>query len=154
MIILRVKNILDKLFARRDPMPPESERFEADPEVEKIYGPLVTEYFKTDTYVKDFKALMPSAQVAAKKLEDDVKAGFLYYDGPAGGDTHFLADYSHNSGKKKSHFLSKKINTDDRLNYRIYPPAVIEINGKDVYYRKVVLSACESHKVNGKPSGY
>lgn len=154
MIVLRIKKYIDKLFARRDPMPSESEQFIADPEVEKIYGPLKTTIVKSDTYVKNFKSLMPTAQERVKKLEQDIKDDYIYSDGPAGGDTHFLSDYSYNTGKKRSHFLSKKINTEDRLNYRVYPPRVETVNGKDVYTRKIVLSTCESHKVNGKPDNY
>jgi hypothetical protein len=151
MIIPRLKHYIEKLFARRDKVPNKSEQYLADPEIEKKYGKLRTFIVKTDTYRENFKSLMPTNQERVLRLEEDIRKEYLYEDGPAGGDTHILYDYSHSKGKRESHFLSKKIDSHNRFNYRVYPPGIYNINGKDIYLRKIVLSTCEGHKINGGP---
>lgn len=71
-----------------------------------------------------------------KKLIKDINDGFFYVDGPNGGDTHYLSDYS-----KTDKFLiySKSINVSDRLNYAIYKPDKISGNAK------IVLMRCKGH---------
>ena len=71
-----------------------------------------------------------------KKLIKDINDGFFYVDGPNGGDTHYLSDYS-----KPDKFLiySKSINVSDRLNYAIYKPDKISGNAK------IVLMRCKGH---------
>ena len=77
-----------------------------------------------------------------KKLIRDIKDWYLYEDGPAGGETHYLSEFS-----RPGKFLtfSKTINYNDRLNYRIYPPQVE--NG--VYKIRVVLINCIGHQISG-----
>ena len=77
-----------------------------------------------------------------KSLVKDIKDYYLYEDGPAGGDTHYLSEFSR-LGKFIT--MSKKISYGDRLNYRIYPPKVK--NG--VYQMRIVLISCCSHSIPG-----
>lgn len=72
-----------------------------------------------------------------KELIRDIRSGFIYDDGPNGGDTHYLSDFS-----KPGKFLiySKSISVSDRLNYAIYKP---DENGTS----KVVLMTCKGHKL-------
>lgn len=77
-----------------------------------------------------------------KSLIKDIKNYYLYEDGPAGGETHYLSEFS-----RLGRFItmSKKISYGDRLNYRIYSPEVK--NG--VYQMRVVLISCSSHSIPG-----
>lgn len=86
-----------------------------------------------------------------KKLEKDVKNNYWKEDGPAGGDTHFLEDFS---GKKFSTF-SKKINENDRFNYRVYPLEIAvdidpQTNENIIYLtRKITYTSCLGHRIDG-----
>lgn len=142
MIILR-----EKIF-RRDELP-ENEWFKADPKVEKELGTKLTirpEY--SNKWSRDMNLIKsPLDKQIINKLKKDIKNGNLYIDGDAGGDTHYLSDFSH----KDSHLMSKIINKNDRLNYRVYPPK-IEYNedlDKIEYIQKVVFESCKGHGRNG-----
>ena len=101
--------------------------------------------FPVDTQLS--KAFV-SDRAIIKRLRRDILESHIYDDGPAGGDTHFLSDFSH----KDSHVLSKKINEVDRLNYRIYRPTLIKNqDGTYDYSVKVVLESCSGHELNGTP---
>lgn len=77
-----------------------------------------------------------------KKLRKDIKDNYLYEDGPAGGRTHYLSEFSI-LGKHLT--LSKDINKADRLIYRVKPPEIK--NGKKIM--KVILVNCEGHFIPG-----
>lgn len=78
-----------------------------------------------------------------KKLIKDINDGFFYVDGPNGGDTHYLSDFS-----KPGRFLiySKSISVVDRLNYAIYEPDEEGVS-------KIVLMRCKGHGLLGR-NGY
>lgn len=118
----------------------ESQKFYPSQEIENIYGLCTIDIQKDNIFLEQYQksALKPRI----KKLIRDIKNWHIYSDGPAGGETHYLSEFS-----KLGKFLtfSKKINTVDRLNYRIYPPSVE--SGR--YYIKVVLINCLGHSISG-----
>lgn len=149
MIILR-----NKCFGGKDnrtPIPSE-QKFTADPEIEAVFGKmkLVIEASKSKWQTSKSK-LSITDQKIVDKLKNDIKRGYLYEDGPAGGDTHFLEKFSHKTGNNKSTMMSKFINYSDRLNYRIYPPEVKRNTktGEVEYIQRIVLESCEGHGRNG-----
>ena len=73
-----------------------------------------------------------------------MKIGWLITDGPHGGDTHYLGDYS-KSGE--FYTFSKKISDEHRFNYRVYSPKEYIKNGKKVYLTRVVLLSCYDHEL-------
>ena len=83
---------------------------------------------------------MVSYRHIIKNLIKDIKSKYVYSDGPNGGDTHYLSDFS-----KPNRFLvySKIINIDDRLNYAVYEPDNAGIT-------KVVLMRCKGHSLLGR----
>ena len=149
MIIFR--KLLQKLF-RRDEMP--DEKFEINKEyLKEKYGidKIKIDFLNTKKYDTQIGTKSFTERETIKKLRSDIKKGFLYDDGPNGGDTHFLSDFSH----KDDHMLSKKINSRDRLNYRVYRPYPIEDeNGDPVLYQKIVFESCARHETNGRDEGY
>lgn len=134
----------NKLF-RRDYLP--DEKFGPNREIEEKYN--VDFYIDIQSTKKYDTQLEKSLyKDIVKKLRKDIKDGYIYTDGPTGGDTHFLSDFSH----KDSHVLSKKINDEDRLNYRIYRPTLIQKSDGLYYYSmKIVLESCSGHELNGTP---
>ena len=81
-------------------------------------------------------------RVKLDKLKNDIRKGYLDVDGPAGGKTHYLGDYS----KPRNHYtFSKEITDEHRLNYKVYPPTVIVENGVEKYVQRVVLDSCFGH---------
>lgn len=143
MIVLRQKEF------RRDEIP-QYKIFLPDPQIEqqlevkmKIIVEASSKYSQQGSS-PIFKAFKSDIE----KLKADIKKGYLYNDGPAGGDTHYLSDYS----KKRNSALMSKIigNSEHRLNYRVFEPEIIE--GKDGnlhYIQKVVLESCLWHDTNG-----
>ena len=148
MIILRKLNLLQKIF-RRDPMPNKSERYELDEEIMKKPGVISKRIIqKTPTFQKDYKTLMPSSQKIVDDFEKEVRQGYLYDDGPSGGDTHILGSYSSNI--RKFHRLSKIINGHDRFNYIVSEPELKDNkDGTWSYIQKIVLETCAEHKIYG-----
>ena len=148
MIILRKLNLLQKIF-RRDPMPTKKDRFEMDEEIMKRPDVISKRIIqKTPTFQKDYKTLMPSSQKIVDNFEKEVRQGYLYEDGPSGGDTHILGDYSSNI--RKFHRLSKIINDHDRFNYIVAEPELKPLgDGTYSYTQKIVLETCAEHKIYG-----
>lgn len=135
-----------KLF-RRDELPnnlfwPVSE------ELIKKYGSPIIQINSVKKYDKQINELLIGDKNTIKKIRSDLKKGYLYVDGPAGGDTHYLSDHS----KKDQHVLSKKINEIDRLNYRVYKPDLEEMNEEERIVIKVILESCKGHELNGTPN--
>lgn len=79
-----------------------------------------------------------------KKLLQDIKKGHIVNDGPAGGDTHYLGDYSKLG---KYYTFSKAIDDNNRLNYRVYCPSVgiNPITKEEEYVKLIVLESCWGH---------
>lgn len=120
MIILRQKQ-----FARRDPLP---NPFPIPDEWEDKYNDVIYSVSQIDkSYNKDIAKFGSIDKAKIKGLRKDLKNGFIYSDGPNGGDTHYLSDYSN---PNKYHRMSKSINEFDRLVYLIYPPILDERNSK------------------------
>lgn len=118
-------------------------------------GEISNPYFNieaTNKYSQDTKTLSEAEKKILAKLKKDIKDGFLYEDGPNGGDTHFLRDYS----KKEKHVtFSKKITDTLRFNYTIYPLSIKSITDsktkKKIHYlsQKIVYQSCGNHTMNG-----
>lgn len=143
MIILRQREF------RRDEIP-SYKRFVRDPEVEKDLGvELKIVLVPSKKYnIQSQTPLYKAYKSEISKLRQDIKSGYLYDDGPNGGDTHYLSDYSR---KRDSALMSKIIgNTEHRLNYRVYEPEIIiGDDGNPDYIQKVVLESCLWHDTNG-----
>lgn len=143
MIILR-KQRQSRLFSRRDILP-EEERFTNIPEepTAKVDIDIVPSKSK---WANDRSKLSITDKSIVDKLKNDIKQGHLYDDGPNGGDTHWLKDFSN----KDSHLMSKFISYENRLNYRVYKAIVdIDEDGKVKYTIKVVLESCLGHGRDG-----
>ena len=80
-----------------------------------------------------------------RKFRKDLKAGFLYLDGLAGGDAHYLSDYSIPG---KYHRLTKSINAFDRMDYLVYPPVLDEERRKVII--PVVIQSLRGHLIYGQ----
>ncbi len=143
MIVLRQKEF------RRDQIPPHK-IFTADPQIEQDLGiKMKITIEQSKKYNEQTRTgLFQGLKSDISKLRDDIKAGYLYEDGPNGGDTHYLSDYSR---KRDSALMSKVIGkTIHRLNYRVYEPEIVEDkNGELHYIQKVVLESCIRHDTNG-----
>jgi hypothetical protein len=115
----------EKFYARRD------ENVEWKEEITSV------DIQRSKSFERDYNDISMRLSIPTiKKLIKDINDGFFYVDGPNGGDTHYLSDYS-----KPDKFLiySKSINVSDRLNYAIYKPDKINVNAK------IVLMRCKGH---------
>lgn len=67
-----------------------------------------------------------------------------------------MSNTTTSKNEKKSVVFSKKINDEDRFNYRVYKPTITvdKKTGKRIYYQKIVLCSCLEHTINGKPGAY
>jgi len=129
---------------------PEKDRFLPDPSVERDLGKDVDLVIETSKkkWESDVNSFPKGSEIRKKinQLKNDIKNGYYYIDGPSGGDTHWLKDFSH----KDSHLMSKAIDKDNRLNYRVYPPAIItSSSGELIYQQRIVLESCKGHERNG-----
>ena len=133
-----------KRFSRRDPMLPLEKQFRADPEIEKKYGKLKIAIHTTKRYEDDLSKHYSVERKTIRKLKEDIMDGYLYEDGPAGGDTHYLSDYS---VENDHHTLSKYVTSSDRLNYIVYRPDLRknEETGELEYIQDIVLASCKEH---------
>ena len=137
----------EKLFRRDEFDDKEAEYLKDNPELVKIYGPSKINIEPDSKYEKDILKLGVKGSPDRKRLDElkgDVKVGWLITDGPRGGDTHYLGDYS-KSGE--FYTFSKKISDEHRFNYRVYPPKEYIKNGKKVYLTRVVLLSCYDHEL-------
>lgn len=141
MIILRQKEF------RRDPMPDNKFIVTEDLINELGISEINISIQESKKFNEQFSNQFLTEKSVIKKLKKDIRQGYLYEDGPAGGDTHFLSDFSH----KDSHVLSKKITEEDRLNYRIYEPVIEDSKNGPVWNQKIVLESCKGHELNGTP---
>lgn len=147
--MMKILRLIQKLF-RRDPLP--NIKFLPNPEIEKKYN---TKFQIEIHTVKQYdrqsnQVISPLDKIRIRSLINDIKSGFVYIDGRSGGNTHFLADYSHEVPPQ--HVLSKEINRKDRLNYRLLKPTLRQLpNGTFKYSMVVILESCIGHKLNGTP---
>ena len=141
MIILRQKEF------RRDPMPDNKFVITEDLMDELNISEINIDIQESKKFNEQYKNQFLTEKSIIKKLKRDIKHGYLYEDGPAGGDTHFLSDFSH----KDSHVLSKKITEEDRFNYRIYEPVIEDSSSGPIWNQKIVLESCKGHELNGTP---
>ena len=98
-------------------------------------------------YNKDIPKLGIKGSPDRRRLEElkkDIKNMYLTNDGPAGGDTHYLGDYSKQG---KYYMFSKEITDDHRLNYKIYPPEIITDKNTKLYVQRVILESCYDHEL-------
>lgn len=141
-----------KLFARRVPFPSDLAAEFSLPVVEALRGNTGFLFEYSGTYTDQRSKQTPGNCDIIDKLIEDIDDNYLFFDGPAGGDTHWLADESGTGSNPPFVTFSKKINDEDRLNYRIYKPERDPKTGK--YIQKIVMSSCEDHSLNGKPGAY
>lgn len=155
MIILRNRKIKlkNKIFNslledndknKRDPLP---EPFEQPDE----WGEYETKYRirRSDQYNKDMSGFGEVEKQYVRKLVKDIKNGYIYTDGPNGGDTHYLKKYSN---PNKYHRMSKSINTFDRLVYSIYSPKLEEDveTGEKVIAIPIIINSLKGHNIPGQ----
>ena len=132
-----------KTYSRRDPMP---EPFTIPNEWDGKWETIEYAVRQVDKkYNDEIKQFGPLEKQKIKKLREDLKNGYVYQDGPAGGDTHYLEDYSK---PEKYHKLTKTINTSDRLEYSVYPPTLDEKNKKLVV--PIVIQSLKGHTIYGQ----
>lgn len=142
-----------KLFSRRTPIPPQiSELFKPQPEIEKKFPLKIIVEPSKNKWSNDISKLSVTDKKRVDKLKKDIREGHLFdNNGDPDSDTHYLSDFSKTVGPNKSLLMSKYINHSDRLNYRVYPPKLVEDEktGKTEYVQKVVLESCRGHSRNG-----
>ena len=142
MIIFR-----EKLFRRDDFSDADFEVLKPDPEKVKEYGNLIIQMEPSDMYNKGISKLGIKGSQDRKRLENlkgDIKKFYISVDGPNGGDTHYLGDYS----KPGEYYVFSKSITDiHRLNYRVYKPQVIIEGNIKKYVQRVVLISCYDHEM-------
>jgi len=145
MIIFRLK-----LF-RRDEFPESDyDIIKPDPKILNELGGIEIKISTEEKYDKSISKLGIKGSPNRKKLDalkKDIKNLYLSFDGPAGGDTHPLGDYSKPG---KFYVFSKSITDVHRLNYRVYPPEVVISEDKKTksYIQRVVLLSCYDHEVS------
>lgn len=133
----------EKVFTRRDPLP---NPFPIPDEWEDKYDNVIYKVSQVDKeYNKDITKFGPTEKALIKGFRKDLKNGYIYVDGPSGGDTHYLSDYS---SPNKYHRMSKSINDFDRLVYLIYPPILDEKNSKVII--PIVIQSLDGHKIYGQ----
>ena len=118
----------------------ELQKFYPSPELIDKFGACEVDIQRDDDFIEQYQETTHRSTI--KRLIRDIRDWYLYEDGPNGGETHYLSEFSR-LGKFIT--MSKKINYNDRLNYRIYPPKVEY--GK--YKIKVVLINCIGHQISG-----
>lgn len=97
-------------------------------------------------YSDEMKDYGPIDKQKVRGLKKDLENGFIYTDGPNGGDTHYLADQ--NIHPDKFHLMSKAINTSDRMNYGIYPPELDETRRKLII--PITIWTIKGHEIYGQ----
>ena len=143
MIIFR-----EKLFRRDEITEEVYEDLMDKPELVEKYGPSSIKISASKEYNKQMATFGPAInKTRIKALLRDIKAGHLTNDGPNGGDTHYLGDYSKMG---KSHVFSKAIDETHRLNIRVHCPgeAVNPQTHKTEHLKIVVLESCWEHNIN------
>lgn len=131
-----------KIYSRRDPMPAP---FPLSSDWIGKYDKIEYAIDYTKKYNDEIKQFGPLEKQKIKKLREDLKNGYVYQDGPAGGDTHYLEDFSK---PDKYHKLTKTINTTDRLEYSVYPPTLDEKNRKLIV--PIVIQSLKGHTIYGQ----
>ena len=126
---------------RRDPLP---EPFSIPDELAGKYDKIEIRVSETKQYNKDMAVLGSIDKATVRQFRKDLKDGFLYTDGPKGGDTHYLAD---KSGPTRQRF-TKSINVSDRFDYIIYPYELDEKNR--VVSLPVVIQSLIGHTIYGQ----
>ena len=139
MIILRLK-----LFRRDDFN--DQEIIDVDLEIFNKLG-FKLQIETSNKYNSDISKLGIKGSPNRKRLEElkrDIRNMYLTTDGPSGGDTHYLGDFSKPG---KYYTFSKKITEEHRLNYKVYPPEIITKNNNKKYIQRIVLESCYDHEL-------
>lgn len=102
-----------RMFSSRRDTPPEIEIPEEWEDKEKSYDVSYGTYY--NDHIKSFG---PIDKRRIKQLIKDLKDGYLFNDGPGGGDTHSLNDFS----KPGKIVISKSITPSDRMVCAIKDP--------------------------------
>ena len=145
-----------KIFARRDEFPDDLRReFFKDMETERRFGGIKTIVEPSKRYLDQRNSQTPANCDIINGIIKDLKSNLVFSD-PSGKNTdpHYLSDYSKTKDKDPFVMFSKKINNEDRLNYKVYKPEIAQINGKEEYIQRVVLDSCVGHTISGKPGSY
>jgi len=138
MIIFRLKEID---FSRRDEFPDKlKNEFKYNNEFANKADEVIIKIERTDTFNKQFNLSTTINQKIIKGFIQDFKDENKWFEDPI-SDAHYLADMSNvttSINDKRSVVFSKKINNQDRFNYRIYRPELIEdeLTGKILYIQK------------------
>lgn len=151
-----------KLFARRDEFPDNLKKeFELNEELlDKCDGKIIIDVQPSDEFRRQYKQVRGTNKERIDKFWKELQNDETWFDNGDDkfADTHYLADMSNtttNKRDKRSVVFSKKINNDDRFNYRIYLPEItVDENNKKNYYQKIVLCSCLDHTINGKDGSY
>ncbi len=151
-----------KLFARRDEFPDNLKKeFELNEELlDKCDGKIIIDVQPSDEFRRQYKQVRETNKERIDKFWKELQNDETWFDNGDDkfADTHYLADMSNtttNKRDKRSVVFSKKINNDDRFNYRIYLPEItVDENNKKNYYQKIVLCSCLDHTINGKDGSY
>lgn len=132
-----------KSYSRRDPLP---DPFSIPEEWDGLWDSIEYQVTQVDRqYNKDIQELGSIDRHYVRKLRKDLRNGFIYQDGPNGGDTHYLEDYSN---PNKYHRLTKSINTFDRLDYLVYPYELDKENRKLIC--PIVIQSLKGHNIYGQ----
>ena len=150
MIILRIRCLLERLFSRRDPMPPPEERHGAVKSISDIKMRIKLEF--SSKYDRDINKLSPIDREVTKRLVKDLKRGYVYENSEEGDDVHILTDFN----KDGSHVLSKKISNEHRFNYRVRPVVIQKDEKGNItdYYLPIYVESCFGHGLSGKNDYY
>lgn len=133
-----------KIFSRRVPLPapfPIPQDWDGKYDDVEYRVSIVDKTYNNE--MKEF-GLVDKAKVRA--LKKDLENGYIYSDGPAGGDTHYLEDRSLHPDK--FHVMSKSINTCDRMNYGVYQPVLDEDNRLVII--PITIWAIKGHTIYGQ----
>lgn len=145
-----------RLFSRRDVFPESLKKaFSKDQETLKRFGEFRTIVEPSNRYKDQYKSQPPGTCSIIEGIVKDIKSGYIFTD-PEGKNTdpHYLSNYSNIKSNPPFVMFSKKINYEDRLNYKIYKPEIKILDGKEAYVQKVVLDSCIDHSISGSPGSY
>ncbi len=133
-----------KIYSRRSPLP---NPFPIPQDWEGKYDSLEYHVSIIDKkYSNEMRDLGPVDKKKVRDLKKDLENGFIYSDGPGGGDTHCLEDKTKHPDK--FHVMSKCINTSDRMNYGVYQPVLNEEERKVII--PITIWTIKGHVIYGQ----
>lgn len=162
MIILRLRN---KLFSIITPFPDKlRDEFKFNEELAINCDEVKIDVQPSNDYMLQYNQSSETNRTKDNKFRKDLNKNPNTWfsdapDDPPYTKTHYLGKESKvNTPILDDRFVmfSKKINNDDRFNYKIYRPKITinEETGKKTYYQKIVLATCLEHTNNGAPGSY